>query len=509
MGGDRWWSEGVVYHVYPRSFQDSNGDGVGDLRGLIQRLDHIIELGADAVWLSPVNPSPMADFGYDISDYNGIDPVFGTDADFDELVDAAHERGLRVVMDLVATHTSIEHPWFREHPDRYIWADGSGVDGPPNQWRSIFGGPAWTRHASTGRWYMHSFYPQQPDLNWHNEDVRRAFREVIRFWRGRGVDGFRLDSLETLVQDAQLRDDPITEVPFGLPLRYPDAGKDFVHSRDAEGTHLALAALRDAAGDAFLVGEVYLPASRLGPYLEVLDCAFAFELFHAAVEPDALRAAIESSILASRGTDAVPGWVASNHDFPRLANRVGRANERVLAMLLLTLPGCVFLYQGDEIGLADGDRSKPPLDRADRDRHRHPMQWDSSRTAGFTAGEPWLAPVDPAARNVADQRGAPDSLFSLYRALLALRRTLHGPVRFLRAPAGALAFARGEHRVVLNLSDTSVRVTCGGKPEIATQAFAWDGSLPPRSGIILRTDYNRLRGGVLGAAQTASERGSE
>ena len=200
-----WWQDAVVYQIYPRSFQDSDGDGVGDLRGIAQRLDHLVDLGVDALWLSPIYPSPLADFGYDVSDYTAIDPQFGTLADFDALVAAAHERGLRVLLDLVACHTSIEHPWFREHPDRYIW---SPVDGPPNNWVTAFGGPAWSRDDESGRWYLHSFYPEQPDLNWRNPEVVAAMQDVVRFWLDRGVDGFRLDAIDRLVKDEQLRDDP-------------------------------------------------------------------------------------------------------------------------------------------------------------------------------------------------------------------------------------------------------------------------------------------------------------
>src|SRR3954469_12576391 len=259
-----WWEDAVVYQIYPRSFQDSDGDGVGDLQGITQRLDHLVWLGVDALWLSPIYPSPQADFGYDVSDYSAVDPQFGTLADFDELVGAAHERGLRVLLDLIPCHTSIEHPWFRDHPDWYIW---SPVDGPPNAWVSAFGGRAWSRDERSGRWYLHSFYPEQPDLDWHNPEVVEAMQGVIRFWVDRGVDGFRLDAIDRLMKDPDLGDDPATTAPFGLLLREEELGRDFTHSRNWREVGTALAAIRQAAGDTLLVGEVYLPARMHPSYL--------------------------------------------------------------------------------------------------------------------------------------------------------------------------------------------------------------------------------------------------
>jgi len=227
-----WWRDAVVYQIYPRSFQDSDGDGVGDLRGIAQRLDHLAWLGVDAFWLSPIYPSPLADFGYDVSDYTAVDPQLGSLEDFDELIEAARERGLRVLLDLILCHTSIEHPWFREHPDWYIW---SPVEGPPNNGAAPFGGPAWSRDERSGRWYMHSFYPEQPDLDWRNPEVVEAMQGVVRFWRGRGADGFRLDAIDRLVKDEQLRDDPPATKPFPLPLR-EDAAKLEAKLRRAEFT---------------------------------------------------------------------------------------------------------------------------------------------------------------------------------------------------------------------------------------------------------------------------------
>jgi alpha-glucosidase len=454
---DPWWRDAVVYQVYPRSFQDSDGDGEGDLAGIVARLGHIASLGADAVWLSPIYPSPMADGGYDVADYAGVRPEFGTVADVDALVAEAHRLGLGVLLDAVPCHTSIEHPWFREHPEFYVWSDR---DGPQNNWRSTFGGSAWSRDPHGRGWYLHSFYPEQPDLDWRNPAVAEAFGAALRFWLDRGVDGFRLDALDRLLKDPERRDDP-PRTP-GSPAVLPEGGAGVAalehrRSRNAPDIGTALAALRRAAGDAFLVGEVYLLSDRLAPYLEHLDAAFAFELFHCPWEAGAVRAALGAADRLGSGRAA---WVLSNHDFARLPNRVGPQNVRAAALLLLTLPGCAFVYQGDEIGMADGPgraldpRGRAPDDRHGRDGHRHPMAWDASPHGGFTTGQPWLPVVDAAARNVADQERDPASLLRFYRALIALRAILTGPLELLDEDAtapGVVAFRRGEHLVALNL----------------------------------------------------------
>ena len=486
-----WWEDGVVYQIYLRSFQDSDGDGVGDLRGIRSRLDHLVDLGVDAFWLSPIYPSPLADFGYDVSDYTDVDPAFGTLADFDALVAAAHERGLKVLMDLVPCHTSIEHRWFREHPDWYIWADSD--DGPPNNWLSAFGGPAWSRDpGGSGRWYLHSFYPEQPDLDWHNPEVVAAFQDVVRFWIERGVDGYRLDAIDRIMKDPELRDDPPAAEPFGLPLTEEEAKLDLRHSRNRPETREALAAIREAAGDdALLVGEVYLPSRRVGPYLDAFDLFFVFELLHSPWASGRLRQAIDGAVELRRGERAAAAWVMSNHDFGRLASRFGRANERVAAMLLLTLPGTAFLYQGDEIGLGDGPGGARRYDRWGRDRYRHPMQWDPTPAGGFTTGDPWLPVVDPAERSVAAQREAPDSTLALCRSLIRLRRRLGDGLRMLDAPDGVLAYERGGHTVALNVSAEAREAPAAGTVVIGTdpgaeRAFA--GRLAPHSGVVVRRD---------------------
>ncbi len=381
----------VVYQVYPRSFQDSDGDGVGDLAGIRSRLDHLAWLGVDALWMSPIYPSPMADFGYDVSDYTDVDPVFGDLAEFDRLAEAAHERGLKLLMDLVPCHTSIEHPWFREHPDWYIWADR------PNNWVAAFGGSTWERLGD--RYYLHSFYPEQPDLNWRNPEVVAAMQDVLRFWIERGADGYRIDAIDRLMKDPELRDDPPAAEPYGLPVSEEEKNLALTNSRNGPGTGEALAKMREAVGDAFLVGEVYLPSVRWQPYSDHFDAVFAFELLLASWDARVLGAAIEAC--AKTGKAA---WAMSNHDFGRLATRFGRENARAAAMMLLTLPGPAFLYQGDEILQGDGPPGESTrFDRAGRDRFRHPMQWDGSPSGGFSTGEA-VAPAGRPGR--AQRRGA-------------------------------------------------------------------------------------------------------
>ncbi len=471
-----WWRDAVVYQVYPRSFQDTDGDGLGDLRGVTSRLDHLAYLGVDALWLSPFYPSGGADMGYDVTDLTGVDPAFGTLSDVDELIAASHERGLRLLLDLVPSHTSIEHPWFREQPERYVWAD----DGPPNNWVSAFGGSAWTRDERSGRWYLHSHYPEQPDLDWSRADVRAAFAEAMRFWLDRGVDGFRVDALHVISKDPELRDDPPAGEPFGLPLPEEFALLQHVHSMDGPGTGEALAALREGAGDALLVGEVYLPSGRLGRYLDHLDLVFAFEFLHAPRDAEQLAEVIREA--ASLDGAA---WVLSNHDFMRLASRFGARHARLAAMLLLSLPGTAFVYQGDELGMGDGPGVDPPLDPWGRDAFRHPMQWEGSGAGGFTTGTPWLASVDPATRNVADQTGDPNSMLELYRTLIALRRELDPEISSIEAQGSVLRFGRGSDTVALNLGDSEAPFEDHGEVVLSTATHR-PGRLGAGEGLIVR-----------------------
>ena len=448
-----WLDNAVVYEVYPRSFQDSDGDGIGDLRGIASRLDHLEWLGVDAIWLAPIYASPQADFGYDVSDHTAVAPEYGSLDDFDALLAAAHERGLRVVMDLVVSHTSIEHRWFRERPDFYVWADGPE---PPNNWVASFGGPAWTRDAQSGRLYLHSFYPEQPDLDWRNPEVREAMSGVVRFWADRGVDGFRVDAVDRLVKDRDLRDDPPADEPFPLPVHRDQQHLDLIHSRDAPDIGVALAALRAAAGELPLIAEVYLPADRARRYLEYFDAAFSFDLLHARWERGEIAAGIGRSL--ELGSAA---WAVSNHDFPRVATRWGEENARAAAVLLLALGGPAFVYQGEEIGMVDGDGADPPLDRFGRDGCRQPMQWAPGPGGGFTTGTPWLPPADPDARNVESQLADPGSILALFRDLIARRRGLSGEPELLEAPAGVLAFRRGAHVIVIDLGGGSVSPPAG------------------------------------------------
>ncbi len=485
-----WWRDAVVYQIYPRSFQDSDGDGLGDLRGIAARLDDLKALGVDALWLSPMYPSPFADGGYDIADFTGVDPRLGSVADVVELAAQAHARGMRLLLDLVPNHTSIEHPWFREHPDRYVWADA-----PANNWRAAFGGPAWSRDAATGRAYLHSFYPEQPDLDWRNPAVPAAMQEVVRTWLARGVDGFRLDAIDRLGKHPDLLDEPPATVPPAFPETPDSAALEHRYSRNyAPALGPALAALRAAAGDAFLVGEVYLPTQGLQPYLAHLSSAFVFELLFAPWRADVVGEVIARGALLEH-----PAWMLSNHDFSRAGSRIGEHNLPAAAMLLLTLPGTVFLYQGDEIGLLDGPDGDPPDDRYGRDRARHPMQWDSSPAGGFTTATPWLATVDPAVRNVADQRADPGSLYSLHRRLIELRRGLRGGLDLVAAqPDGLLAYRRGDVLVALNLGAGPVAAAphlpidnssgCQlGEVLLATPGAGDGAVLEPGSGAIFRT----------------------
>jgi alpha-glucosidase len=465
-------TSGVVYQIYPRSFQDSDGDGVGDLAGIRSRLDHLSWLGVDALWMSPIYPSPLADFGYDVSDYTDVDPVYGDLAGFDALTRDARERGLDVLMDMVPCHTSIEHPWFRAHPDWYIWADR------PNNWVSAFGGSAW--EPLGGRYYLHSFYPEQADLDWRNPEVVAAMQDVLRFWLRRGAAGYRIDAIDRLLKDPQLRDDPPAAEPFGLPLREDEAKLALSNSRNAPDTGKALAKIREASGDAFLVGEVYLPSGRWQPYSEYFDAVFAFELLHSPWDAKLLRAAIEAS---TRQPGAA--WVMSNHDFGRLPTRFGAENARAAALLLLTLPGPAFIYQGDEIGQREGPPGERGFDRAGRDRHRHPMQWDASDNGGFTTGTPWLPLVDAAECNVADQREDRGSMLWLVRDLIALRRELPADFELIDAADGVVAFRRGSWTVAVNTTAEPLPAPVRGEVRIQTTPEALrDGRLAAHAGLV-------------------------
>jgi alpha-glucosidase len=477
-----WWHDAVIYQVYVRSFQDSDGDGVGDLPGVTQRLEHIAGLGAQAVWLSPVYPSPNADFGYDVSDFEDVEPAFGTLADLDRLVERAHGLGLKVVLDFVPCHTSTEHPWFREHPEYYVWSDEV-----PNNWRAAFGGSAWGWDEQTGRYFLHSFFPEQADLDWHRPDVRERMTGALRFWRDRGIDGFRLDALDRLMKDEQLRDDPPASGPPPLPMDDADAQLEHTHSRNDPSIGAALRTIREAVGaDTLLVGEVYLPTDEMGPYLESLDIAFSFDALHSAASPARLRQAIGSGLELGQ-----MGWVLSNHDFSRLASRAGAQNARAVAMLTLGLPGPVFLYQGDELGMPDLPTAGEPRDRNGRDPVRVPMRWNDEPYGGFSTVEPWLQSAEPApVGSVARQRADPASMLALTRRVIAIREAM-GPGGEVRdAGEGTIVITRGRHVIAVNLGGLPRPAPDAGGAELLVEARPGDGddlaTIPSHGGWIAR-----------------------
>jgi len=426
----QWWQRGVVYQVYPRSFGDSNGDGVGDLQGIRQRLDHLEWLDVDAVWLSPVFRSPMADFGYDVADYCDVDPLFGTLDDLDTLIADLHRRGMRLLLDFVPNHTSDQYPWFidarssrtAEHRDWYIWRDPAAGGGPPNAWQSAFLGSAWEWDGQTGQYYFHSFLKEQPDLDWTNPEVRAAMTDVLRFWFRRGVDGFRVDVVNLLAKGPELAD-----------ATHPDP-----HDRwgDEPAIHPLMRELRvvaDEFDDRVLIGEIWLPPAELvtfyGKELDELHLPFNFGLLE--LEQWQAQTVHEAIVAYEKALPpkAWPNWVLGNHDRRRLATRVGHAQARVAAMLLLTLRGTPTLYYGDEIGMVEVElprevwRDPQGLRGGQtRDGCRTPMRWDDSALAGFTTGTPWLPLDQPAGTDVATRRDDPASMLSLYRALLRLRR---------------------------------------------------------------------------------------
>lgn len=495
-----WWQAGVIYQIYPRSFQDSNGDGIGDLAGITRRLPHLTELGVDALWLSPIFSSPMADFGYDIADYIGIDPIFGTLDDFDALLSAAHELDLKVILDLVPNHTSDRHPWFIEsrsscdNPKRdwYIWRDPAPGGGPPNNWMSEFGGGAWELDEKTGQYYYHAFLAAQPDLNWRNPLVRQAIHDVMRFWFRRGVDGFRVDVIWHLIKDEQFRDNPANpNYGEGQP---PHHAVVPLYTADRPEVHEVIAELRrvvDEFEDRVLIGEIYLPIERLVTYygrdLSGAHLPFNFTLLQSAWNARAIARLIDEyeGALPAGGW---PNWVLGNHDRPRVASRVGVEQAGVAAMLLLTLRGTPTVYYGDEIGMHQvpipPDRVQDPFEKnvpgmgLGRDGARTPMQWDASAFAGFSTVDPWLPVADDfVTENVANLRHDRTSIYELHRRLLALRRAspalTRGSYRPVAASGDLLLYVRqyAQQRVLvaLNLS---------GEPAVVSaQSERWRGKL--------------------------------
>jgi alpha-glucosidase len=515
-----WWQRGIVYQIYPRSFQDANGDGVGDLAGIRQRLDYLAGLGIDAIWISPIFPSPMADFGYDVADYCGIDPLFGTLADFDVLLADAHARGLKIILDFVPNHTSERHPWFlesrssRDNPKRdwYIWRDAKPDGSAPNNWISHFGGPAWQFDEATGQYYLHSFLREQPDLNWRNPQVRAAMHDALRFWLNRGVDGFRVDVIWLMIKDAELRDNPPN--PNWNPGGSEIGRLLQVYNADRPEVHDVIAGLRavlDEYGERVLIGEIYLPIERLVTYygagLKGAHLPFNFQLLDTEWRASKLAKLIdEYERFLPRG--GWPNWVLGNHDRLRIAARVGEAQARVAAMLLLTLRGTPTIYYGDEIGLSrvdvPPDRVQDPWENNEpgqgRDPSRTPMQWNASPNAGFTtAARPWLPLSDDwPARNVVAEAQQPGSMLNLYRALSALRRKHNalsiGALRMLAASEGLVAYERSfeDERltVALNLTADAIELPTSLRGQVllstdSDRSGALAQTLRPNEGIIL------------------------
>jgi alpha-glucosidase len=478
-----WWQHSVIYEIYPRSFQDSDGDGIGDLNGILARLDYLVGLGIDAIWISPIYPSPMADFGYDVADYCGIDPIFGTMQDFERLLAEVHRRGLKMILDFVPNHTSDQHPWFidsrssRENPKRnwYLWRER------PNNWLSNFGGSGWKLDNTTDQYYFHSFLKEQPDLNWRNPDVKTAMFDVLRFWLRLGVDGFRVDVMWLLIKDAQFRDNPSNP---GYRLGQASSNRLLpIYNSDRPEVHKLVAEMRavvDEFPDRVLIGEIYLPVKQLMTYygtdLKGANLPFNFQLLQCAWSATAVAQVI-SEYEGALPTGAWPNWVLGNHDQPRIATRVGTRQARVAAMLLFTLPGTLTLYYGEELGMTNvpiasehvrdpAEKNEPGLGQG-RDPERTPMPWDNSHLAGFTKGSPWLPLGDEHSNiNVEALQKDRSSILCLYRRLIGLRRKhptlIRGSLQALAVESEVLRFQRVEEQdrilVLLNMGHVPMQV---------------------------------------------------
>ncbi|MES2703892.1 MAG: alpha-amylase family glycosyl hydrolase [Bacteroidota bacterium] len=491
-----WWQEGIIYQVYPRSYQDSNNDGVGDIQGIIHRLDYLQWLGVTIIWLSPVYPSPMKDFGYDISGYTDIHPLFGTLADFDTLVTELHTREMKLVIDLVPNHTSDEHPWFtesrssRDDPRRdwYIWRDAGPNGEPPNNWLSVFGGSAWEWDENTQQYYYHAFLTAQPDLNFRNPDVVEAMKDIMRFWLDRGVDGFRVDVMWHMIKDELLRDNPPNPAYQEHMVTYDSLLPVF--STDQPEVHSIVHEMRkvlDAYNERMMIGEIYLPLDKLVTYYGIdnrgAHLPFNFLLLH--VQWDALSiAALVAAYEAALPPGAWPNWVLGNHDQSRIRSRVGSEQARIAAMLLLTLRGTPTIYYGDELGMRDvsiplEEIQDPqglnmPEKDVSRDPARTPMQWDTSEHSGFTTATPWLRTDRAYMRdNVATQLEDEDSILRLYNRLATLRQNepalKTGSYKSVAVNRNGLAYIREANGtrflIALNFSHRPCRLQLHGQLE--------------------------------------------
>jgi alpha-glucosidase len=511
-----WWQTGVIYQIYPLSFADSNGDGYGDLPGIISRLDYLKWLGVDAVWMSPIHPSPLADYGYDVSDYRAINPLFGTMEDFDRLLAACHERGIKLLLDFVPNHTSDQHPWFlearssRDNPKRdwYIWKDPNRDGKAPNNWLSVFGGRAWEWDENTKQYYCHSFLKEQPDLNWRNPEVQEAMLDVMRFWLGKGVDGFRVDALWHVMKDAQFRDNPLDpEYVEGEMSPYCRLVPEY--SGGQPELHEIVGLMRRVTQEfpeRVLIGEMYLPVEELVRYYG-RDCDSGIHLpynFQLIVLPwramDIFAGINEYE--ASLPAFAWPNWVLGNHDKPRVASRVEPEQTKIAALLLLTLRGTPTMYYGDEIGMEDvnvpAEEARDPVAKAfpkirlGRDPERTPMQWSAEPNAGFSTGQSWLPiAADYELTNVEKQKQDDKSLLAFYRQLLELRRKEPALQIGGYLPAGQkkniFAFVR-EHEettllIAVNLGGTRARLAVPQHMDVTGE-------------IILGTDPARVGGKI-------------
>ena len=433
-----WWKKAVIYHIYPLSFMDANGDGFGDLRGIIDRLDYLQWLGVDTLWISPIYPSPFYDNGYDIKDYQNIDPRFGTMQDFDELLESCHSRGMKVLLDYVSNHTSDEHPWFKESRssktnrkrDWYLWEDPNPYGGPPNNWLSTFGESGWEFDEQTQQYYYHSFLKQQPDLNWRNEEAQEALFNVMRFWLEKGVDGFRVDVIWYLLKDKLLRNNPLnSNYQWHMPSFYKYNPCFSTDQPEVMGIVSKMRSLVEEYGEKVLLGEVYLPPDQLVKYYGMEQPGAHLPGNYLLIVEEWKPIKIYEGLCnyaASLPNCAWPNWVLSNHDHSRIASRVGTRQAYVAALLMLTSRGTPIIYYGDEMGMKDvaiakeevKDLAEPP-----RDPQRTPMQWSSLSQAGFTEGTPWLQVADNFEKvNVEEQKKDPHSLLHLYKTLIALRK---------------------------------------------------------------------------------------
>jgi glycosidase len=533
LGRAPWWQREVIYQIYPRSFLDANGDGVGDLPGVTRGLEYLHSLGVGAAWLSPVYRSPMADFGYDVSDHKDIDPLFGTLDDFDALAERARSLGLKLVMDFVPNHTSDRHPWFVEarasraspRRDFYVWADPKPDGSPPNNWQSVFGGPAWTLDGATGQYYLHSFLKEQPDLNWRDARVKAEMFDVLRFWLDRGVDGFRVDAVLMTMKDPLLRDNPPNPAPRGGYHRPLGAAYDaqlHLYDRAHDDIHALFREMRafvdghDRGRERALVGEMHVYdwprwASYYGAELDELHMPFNFGLLATPWRAGAVRALV-AGVEGALRPGACPNYVLGNHDEPRVASRLGPARARAAMLLLLTLRGTPTLYYGDELGLRDvpvpPGRERDPWGRREpglgRDPARSPMPWHGGPGAGFCpAGvEPWLPLGEQAARlNVEEQEGDPASMLALTRALLARRRASEalsvGAYREVGgAPDDCFVYERsgpdGRYLVAINFGDAERVVPIGRGARLLLSTRPDREEAPAPASFALRADEGCL-----------------